>query len=169
MGITKLHHPSYRPRLLQRSSAIFTWEHIQTSKKDYKVKYKNCSEAPGWLSHLDVRLLVLAQVMILGSEDRALHQALHSLRSLLEDTLSPLPFPIFVHQQIKQIWGKKCKSQNITSDTNNALPHDLLTTILEVIEESLWCLSSAYWGKEGLIIYCLINPLSKGALGKFSG
>ena len=33
--------------------------------------------APGWLSWVSVQLLILAQVMISGSCDRALHQALH--------------------------------------------------------------------------------------------
>lgn len=40
--------------------------------------------APGWLSLLSIWLLILAQVMILESWDRAPHQALHRVWSLLK-------------------------------------------------------------------------------------
>ena len=52
--------------------------------------------APGWLSWLSIQLLILAQVMTSGSRAQALHQALHSAKSLLEILSLSLPLPLLL-------------------------------------------------------------------------
>ena len=69
-----------------------------------------------WVSWLRVQLLVLAQVMISRVVGGSLRQALHSVRSLLEDFL-PLPFPLlslslkYININLK----KKPKNQKLKS------------------------------------------------------
>ena len=63
------------------------------------VQFFLCIGAPGWLNWLGICLSILAQVMISRSWDGALHQALHSVGSLLGDLLSspsaPPASPVF--------------------------------------------------------------------------
>jgi len=62
----------------------FTGEFYQTFKKVI-------SGAPGWLSWLSVRLLILVQVVISGSWDQAPHWVLCSMGVCLRFCLSPSP------------------------------------------------------------------------------
>ena len=68
---------------------------------------------PGGLSELSSWLLILAQVMISGLLDRTPHHALHSVGSLLEDSL-PLSTPLHTLSQIsKYIFLKKSQCWTI--------------------------------------------------------
>jgi len=67
----------------------------------------------GWLSRLSNRLLILAQVMISRSWDRAPHRTSCSVESLFEILSLPLPLPLLVHS-LKQINKSLKKIRTVT-------------------------------------------------------
>lgn len=75
--------------------------------------------APGWLSLLSIWLLILAQVMILESWDRAPHQALHrvwSLLKILSLLLLALSQPMWsLPPHSFSLKGKKKRSKEVSS------------------------------------------------------